>query len=87
MCLTIPMCVVQVDGLMARCEAKGVQREASLLLLQHEAVAVGDMVLVHLGYAVQKVSHDEAAQAWALYDELLATVDGHRAPVGAPTGR
>jgi hydrogenase expression/formation protein HypC len=86
MCLTIPMCVVQVDGLTARCEAKGVQREASLLLL-HESVAVGDMVLVHLGHAVQKVSHDEAEQAWALYDELLAALDGHATPADVEADR
>ncbi len=72
MCLAIPMQVMQVDGLSARCEARGVERIASLFLLQHEPIAVGDMVLVHLGQAVQKVSRQHADEAWALYDEMLA---------------
>jgi hydrogenase expression/formation protein HypC len=72
MCLGIPMQVAAIDGLLARCEAKGVMREASLLMLQHEALAPGDYVVVHLGYAIEKVTAEEAAAAWAVYDEMLA---------------
>lgn len=72
MCLGIPMQIVAIDGLMARCEAKDTLREASLLLLQGEPLAVGDFVLIHLGNAVQKISEEDARMAWALYDEILA---------------
>lgn len=76
--MAIPMRVMQIDGLSARCEAKGVQRELSLWLLQHEELQVGDMVLAHLGQAVRKISHDEAREAWALFDEMLAAEAGLR---------
>jgi hydrogenase expression/formation protein HypC len=72
MCLGIPMQVTAVDGLLARCEAKGVMREANLLMLQHETLAPGDYVVVHLGYAIEKVTAEEAAAAWEVYDEMLA---------------
>jgi hydrogenase expression/formation protein HypC len=72
MCLAIPMQVMRIEGLSARCTAKGIERNVSLWLLQHEALAVGDMVLTHLGQAVQKISHEQAREAWALFDEMLA---------------
>lgn len=76
MCLGIPMQIRAIDGLLAECEAKGVTREANLLMLEQEAVAVGDYVVVHLGYAVDKVTADEAAAAWRIYDEMLAAEAG-----------
>ncbi len=72
MCLGIPMRVVEIDGFLARCEAKGVERDVSLFMLQHEAVALDDYVVVHVGYAIQRVTEAEAMSAWELYDELLA---------------
>jgi hydrogenase expression/formation protein HypC len=66
------MRVQSVDGLIARCEAKGVEREANLLMLGDQGAAVGDYVVVHLGYAMDKVSPEEAAAAWDLYDQMLA---------------
>jgi hydrogenase expression/formation protein HypC len=72
MCLGIPMQIQSIDGFVARCTAKGVDREANLLMLQHEPPAVGDFVVVHLGYAVDRVSAEEAAAAWEIYDQLLA---------------
>jgi hydrogenase expression/formation protein HypC len=73
MCLGIPMRVVECDGFVARCEAKGIARTVSLFLLQHEDIGPGDNVMVHVGYAIQKMSEAEAASAWQLYDEILAT--------------
>ncbi|MCP5429397.1 MAG: HypC/HybG/HupF family hydrogenase formation chaperone [Chromatiaceae bacterium] len=72
MCLGIPMQIKQIDGFNARCEAKGVERDASLFMLQHEPLEEGDYVIVHVGYAIQKVSPEEAASAWEIYDEMLA---------------
>ncbi len=80
MCLAVPMRVVEVDGFSARCEARGVERRVSLLLLGDDAVTPGDFVTVHLGQALAKVDADEAQRAWALYDEMLATLDA--APPG-----
>lgn len=71
MCLGIPMQIVEVCGYTARCQAKGVERDVSLFLMQHEPVAPGDFVVVHVGYAIQKMSEQEARSAWELYDEML----------------
>ncbi|MDE2093255.1 MAG: HypC/HybG/HupF family hydrogenase formation chaperone [Burkholderiales bacterium] len=72
MCLAIPMQVMEIDGLSARCEAKGIERTVSLFLLQHEPVEPGDMLLIHVGCAIQKISIEHARSAWELYDEMLA---------------
>ena len=72
MCFGIPMQVKSIEGFTARCEAKGVEREASLFMLQHEDILVGDYVVVHLGHAISKVTPQEAAAAWEIYDEMLA---------------
>jgi hydrogenase expression/formation protein HypC len=71
MCLGVPMRVVERDGFMARCDAKGIQRSVSLFLLQHEQIDPGDHVMVHVGYAIQKISEAEAHGAWELLDEML----------------
>lgn len=79
MCLGIPMQIKQIDGFDARCEAKGVERDVSLFMLQHEPLQEGDFVVVHVGYAIQKVSPEEAATAWEIYDEILAAESGQHA--------
>jgi hydrogenase expression/formation protein HypC len=81
MCLAIPMRVIEIEGFNARCEAKGIERTVSLFLMQHDQVSVGDMVLIHVGYAIQKVSEEEARTAWDLLDEVLEASDGPQLPV------
>ena len=71
MCLGVPMRVVEINGFMARCEARGIERKASLFLLQHEDIQVGDLVMIHVGNAIQKMSEDEAHSSWELFDEIL----------------
>jgi hydrogenase expression/formation protein HypC len=71
MCLAVPMRIKSVDGFNAVCEAKGIEREISLFMLQGEDVQPGDHVLVHVGYAIQKVSEEEARLTWDLFDEVL----------------
>lgn len=75
MCLGIPMQVVEVDGFNARCEAKGVSRTVSLFMMQDTEVEPGDHVLVHVGYAIQKISAEDAAASWAVFDEILEAED------------
>lgn len=69
------MQVVQVEGFKALCEAKGIRRDVSLFMLQDEPVAEGDYVMVHVGYAIQKMTEAEARSAWEVYDEMLAAED------------
>lgn len=72
MCLGIPMQVIAVDGYLARCSAQGVERDVSLFLLQDEPIATGDFVMVHVGYAIQKMTPQDARSAWELFDQVLA---------------
>lgn len=72
MCLAIPMQITRIDGLVAEATAKGVMREVSLFMLQDTLPAVGDFVMVHVGYAIQTMTEAEAQSAWELYDEMLA---------------
>jgi hydrogenase expression/formation protein HypC len=71
MCLGIPMQITAIDGYTAHCEAKGVVRDASLFMLQEESLQAGDYIVVHLGYAIQKITAQEARTAWELYDQML----------------
>jgi hydrogenase expression/formation protein HypC len=70
MCLAIPMQITQIDGYMARCAARGVEREVSMFLLQDESVQIGDHVLIHVGYAIQRITAEEALSTWELLDQL-----------------
>lgn len=72
MCLGIPMEVIAVDGYLARCSAQGIERDVSLFLLQDEPVSVGEFVMVHVGYAIQKMTPQEARSTWELFDQVLA---------------
>lgn len=71
MCLGIPMKIVSVDGHMAQCEAKGVAREVNMFMMQDESCVIGDFVMVHIGYAIQKMSADEAESAWEILDQMM----------------
>lgn len=84
MCLGIPMKVMEINDFMARCEAKGIERDVSLFMLQHEDINTGDYVVVHVGYAIQKVTAAEARTAWELYDEMLAKESAGQADEASP---
>lgn len=69
MCLAIPAQVVELrpdDN--ALVDLAGVRKEISLALV--EGVAVGDYVIVHVGYALNKLNPDEAEKTLKLFAEL-----------------
>ncbi len=69
MCLAIPALVVELlPNDMARIDLDGVRKDISLSLV--EGVAVGDYVIVHVGFALQKLDPDEAAETLAMFAEL-----------------
>ena len=76
MCLAVPMQIRSIDGFNCHCEARGIEREVSLFMMQGEELAPGDHVLVHVGYAIQKVSEEQAAETWAIFDEVAALESG-----------
>ncbi len=71
MCLGIPMQIESIEGYNATCSAKGIYRQVSLFMLQEEEVAVGDFVMIHVGYAIQKMSEAEARSSWELLDQIV----------------
>jgi len=71
MCLGIPMQVSSIEGVIARCSAKGIDRDVNLFMLQHENIAIGDYVMVHVGYAIKKIMPAEAHTSWELYDQMI----------------
>ena len=69
MCLAIPALVVELlPDDMARIDLDGMCKDISLALTEN--VAVGDYVIVHVGYALQKLDPQEAAETLALFAEL-----------------
>jgi len=73
MCLALPARVVAVDQAadMAVVELDGVRKEISLALV--EDVAENDFVLIHVGYALNKVSEEEARRTLELFAEAGLT--------------
>jgi hydrogenase expression/formation protein HypC len=68
------MQIMAIDRFNAECEARGVQRTVSLFMIEDSEVAVGDYVMVHVGYALRKITQEEARSSWELFDEMLAAV-------------
>jgi hydrogenase expression/formation protein HypC len=79
MCLAIPSLIVSLDGMSAVVDVCGARREANLLLLPEE-VAVGDYVLVHAGFAMQRVDPDAARQSLEFFSRLVGAGRGADGP-------
>ena len=58
MCLGVPMQVKTIANEMAVCEIDGVRRDASLMMI--DDVEVGDYVLIHACFAIEKINEEEA---------------------------
>jgi len=69
------MRVIAISGHLAQCEAKGIQRDVNLFMLQDANIQCGDFVMVHVGYAIQKVQPEIAQSAWQTYDDMVANGD------------
>ena len=65
------MQITRIDGVNAHCVAKGIERDVNLFLLEDDGVKVGDYLLIHVGYALQKISAEEALSTWELLDLML----------------
>ncbi|DAB33670.1 MAG TPA: HypC/HybG/HupF family hydrogenase formation chaperone [Sulfurospirillum sp. UBA12182] len=70
MCLSIPSKVVEIDeNNYATVDTLGVKRQVTLDLIP-EPVYVGDYVLIHVGFAMNKISKEEAEESLRIYDEI-----------------
>jgi hydrogenase expression/formation protein HypC len=73
------MKITAIDGFLCTCEARGIEREVSLFMLQDEDFRVDEFVVVHVGYAIQKITPADARTAWDMYDLMLAGDPGEEA--------
>lgn len=74
MCLAVPSKIINIDNLMATVDVYGARREISLLLLPEEA-GIGDYVLVHAGFAIQRVDEEAARDTLDLLREIAEKMD------------
>jgi len=72
-CLAIPSKITHIENDMATIDVDGVQREASLLLL--EDAQVGDYVIVHAGFAIHKIDEEAAMETLNLLREAASLLD------------
>mgnify|MGYP001824935658 CR=1 FL=1 len=68
MCFSIPAKIDAIDGEMAMVSVGSVTYKASLQLL--DDVKVGDYILLHTGFAIQKISEEEAAETLRIFEEF-----------------
>ena len=75
MCLAVPAKILSINGDSAVIELGGTQREASLMLL--EDASIGDWVIIHAGFAIEKLSEEDAQQTFALLREIMEADEVH----------
>ena len=74
MCLAIPSKIVEIESTnMATIDVDGVRRRVSLMLL--EDAAVGDYVIVHAGFAINKIDEEAALETLNFLREAAALVE------------
>jgi len=77
MCLSIPSKVVKIDleRNVATVDTMGVQREAGLELMEEGDVKIGDYVLLHIGFIMNKIDEEDAVESLKVYNEILEKLD------------
>jgi hydrogenase expression/formation protein HypC len=77
MCLSIPSKVVQIDREKntAVVDTMGVQREAGLELMEEGTLKVGDYVLIHIGFVMNRIDEEDALASLKAYGEILEMMD------------
>lgn len=77
MCLSIPSKVVKIDKErnVAVVDTMGVTREAGLALMEEGAIQIGDYVLLHIGFIMNKIDKEDALESLKVYNEILEKMD------------
>jgi len=75
MCLAVPAKILSINGTSAMIDLAGTQREASLMLLEN--AAVGDWVIVHAGFAIEKITEEDAQQTFELLRGIIEQDEIH----------
>lgn len=75
MCLSIPSKVIKIsDDNIATTDTMGIQREVSLDLMADE-IEVGDYILIHVGFAMNKIDKEEALASLEVYREMVEAME------------
>lgn len=74
MCLAVPSKVISISDVMATIEVHGARKDVSLLLMP-EPVQTGDYVLVHAGFAIQKVDGQAAEEALEMLNVIVRQME------------
>ena len=77
MCLSIPSCVTKIDNETNRAtvDTMGVSREASLDLMEEGSIEIGDYVLLHIGFIMNKIDKEDALLSIEAYKEIIEIMD------------
>ena len=75
MCLAVPSKIIEINDSMAKVDVDGVVREASIMLI--DDVKIGDYVIVHAGFAINKLDEKAALQTIEDMRNILAADRGH----------
>lgn len=77
MCLSIPSKVTKINKNTnsATVDTMGVSRDASLDLMEDGSVNVGDYVLLHIGFIMNKIDEKDALASLEAYEEVLKIMD------------
>ncbi len=75
MCVGVPMQIIEINYPAGVAEAKGVKREIGLQLMPENSLEIGDHVIVHVGFAIEKVDKKLADEIWESLDEILRVMD------------
>ncbi|MBR9728028.1 HypC/HybG/HupF family hydrogenase formation chaperone [Shewanella intestini] len=71
MCLSVPSQVVEIhDDNSVTVDTMGVKRQVSCHLMT-EPLAIGDYVLIHIGFVMNKIDQQAAQESLALYEEIV----------------
>ena len=68
MCLAVPMKVVQINGEFGIAELGGLRRKVNLQLLPQ--IKVGDYIIVHAGFGIEKLDTEEAEETLRIINEI-----------------
>jgi hydrogenase expression/formation protein HypC len=72
MCLAMPMIIKEINGSMALVEARGVEKNVDLSLIENPQI--NDKVIIHAGFAIEKLDPESAVEidkTWNEYIEFM----------------
>ena len=75
MCVGVPMQIVEINYPSGVAETKGVKRQIGLQLLPEGSLQIGDHVIIHVGFAIEKIEREHADEIWEYLDEILRVMD------------